>query len=66
MVEGVEVLGWFIMGALAWSSLGLGELAVLCPEPEETLVIPWAHGSLGGELLFPGDCSSWWTAQGVG
>lgn len=26
-------------------------------------MIPWAHSSLGGELLFPGDCPGWWTPQ---
>lgn len=63
----VEVLGCqrFITRALAHASLGFGELAVLCLEPKERLVI-WAPGTLARELLFPGDCLCWWTTQGVG
>ena len=45
---------------LPWS-WGTGHL---CVEPREALVIPWAHGSLDRELLFPGGCLCWRTPPG--
>lgn len=68
LVKVVEVLGcqWFITWAVVCGSLGFGELAVLCLDPKERLVISCAPGILGRELLFPGDCPCWWTTQGVG